>query len=662
MPLNAPKLDDRTFQDIVDEAKKRIPLYAPGWTDLNISDPGIALIELFAWMTEMMLYRMNQVPELHYVKFMELMGITLREPVPAHVPLTFWSYEPIASAVTIPSGTEVTSAEVEGELPIIFSTTEELVLQPPQLTALFSAKAANKNKQESQTFVTHSLSDLKTGSDAVEIFTAVPQPNDAIYFGFTNNLTHHTLSFTMDFEAVGLGVDPTRPPYVWEAWHEAGWQACNVENDTTWAMSTAGQIQVHVPQLTQHALNNQTLYWVRVRIPETLPKDGRAYRHSPSLKQLTVATLGGTTSASHARYIRNELLGQSDGMAGQQFQLQHIPVIPRQGELETLLVQTEGEKSEVWTEVPNFSDSGPNDKHFTLDGVTGELRLGPALRQLDGSMRLYGEIPPRGATLIFQQYRAGGNQEGNVQAGVLNTLRKSLTGIERVINRQAAVDGTAAETLEAAKMRVPRLLRTRHRAVTAEDFEYLAQEAQPRVGRAKCLPIVTEAGTPTGQVNLLIVPNLPLPERANPTPTQLTLADTDLAQIKEYVGARSLLTTRLTVGTPEYCWASVQVAVQLVAGQDFQRVELAILQRLFRFLNPLSGGFSGTGWPFGRDLVAADVYQCLAHLPGVAYLRQIRLFASDGVELTDAEPVAFISVPEHGLIVSGQHRVSQFEA
>ena len=660
MPLNAPKLDDRTFQDIVDEAKKRIPLYAPEWSDHNISDPGIALIELFAWMTEMMLYRMNQVPELHYVKFMELMGITLREPVPARVPLTFWRYEPIDKAVTIPSGTEVTSAEVEGEFPIIFSTSEELVLHPPQLATLFSAKDANK--QEGEMFVTHNLRDLATGSEAVEIFTAVPQPNDALYFGFTNNLTHHTLGFTMDFEAIGLGVDPTRPPYVWEAWHEAGWQLCDVENDTTRAMNAAGQIEVHLPQLTQHTLNNQTLYWVRVRIPEALPNDGRAYRHSPSLKQLNVATLGGTTSASHARYIRNELVGQSDGMAGQQFQLQHIPVIPRQGELETLLLQTDAKTTEIWTEVPNFSDSGPNDKHFTLDGVTGELRLGPALRQLDGSMRLYGEIPPRGAALIFQQYRAGGNQVGNVQAGVLNRLRKTLPGIERVINRQAAVDGTAAETLEAAKMRVPRLLRTRHRAVTAEDFEYLAQEAQQRVERAKCLPIVTADGAPTGQVKLLIVPTIPSSERANPTPAQLTLADTDLAQIKEYVGARSLLTTRLTVGTPDYCWASVQVAVQLAAGQDFQRVGLAALQRLYHFLNPLSGGFSGTGWPFGRDLVAADVYQCLAHLPGVAYLRQVRLFASDGVEFANAEPVEFISVPEHGLIVSGQHRVSQFEA
>ena len=72
MTLAAPKLDDRNFQQLVDEAKKRIPHYVQEWTDHNVSDPGVTLIELFAWMTETMLYRMNRVPDLHYVKFMEM--------------------------------------------------------------------------------------------------------------------------------------------------------------------------------------------------------------------------------------------------------------------------------------------------------------------------------------------------------------------------------------------------------------------------------------------------------------------------------------------------------------------------------------------------------------------------------------------------------------
>ncbi len=83
MALVVPKLDNRTFQDIVDEAKKRIPHYCKEWTDHNVSDPGVTLIELFAWMTDIMLYRLNRVPDLHYIKFMEMLGITLREAVPA---------------------------------------------------------------------------------------------------------------------------------------------------------------------------------------------------------------------------------------------------------------------------------------------------------------------------------------------------------------------------------------------------------------------------------------------------------------------------------------------------------------------------------------------------------------------------------------------------
>ena len=71
MSLPTPNLDDLRFQrDLVDEARRRIIRYCPEWTDYNLSDPGITLIELFAWMTETMIYRLNRVPEKNYLKFM----------------------------------------------------------------------------------------------------------------------------------------------------------------------------------------------------------------------------------------------------------------------------------------------------------------------------------------------------------------------------------------------------------------------------------------------------------------------------------------------------------------------------------------------------------------------------------------------------------------
>ena len=80
MPLPTPMLDDRKFQDIVDQAKRLIPRYCPEWTDHNVSDPGVALIELFAWMTDLLLYRINQVPDKLYVRFLEMIGVQLRAP------------------------------------------------------------------------------------------------------------------------------------------------------------------------------------------------------------------------------------------------------------------------------------------------------------------------------------------------------------------------------------------------------------------------------------------------------------------------------------------------------------------------------------------------------------------------------------------------------
>ena len=75
MSLPEPILDDLRFQkDLVDEARRRVAHYCPEWTEYNVSDPGITLIELFAWMTEMMVYRVNKVPEKVHVKFMELLG------------------------------------------------------------------------------------------------------------------------------------------------------------------------------------------------------------------------------------------------------------------------------------------------------------------------------------------------------------------------------------------------------------------------------------------------------------------------------------------------------------------------------------------------------------------------------------------------------------
>ena len=67
MPLPLPNLDDRRFQQLVDEAKRRVQQHCPEWTDHNVSDPGVTLIEAFAHMVDELMYRVNRVPRLLYL-------------------------------------------------------------------------------------------------------------------------------------------------------------------------------------------------------------------------------------------------------------------------------------------------------------------------------------------------------------------------------------------------------------------------------------------------------------------------------------------------------------------------------------------------------------------------------------------------------------------
>jgi hypothetical protein len=135
--IPSPKLDDRTFEDIVEEAIALIPRYAPDWTNHNPSDPGITLIELAAWMTDLILYRLNRVPEKNYVAFLNLLGIKLKAPRAARALLQFALVEG-ASRQRIPRGTTVATPQAAEEETITFETVRDLIVTSIQLDRCFS--------------------------------------------------------------------------------------------------------------------------------------------------------------------------------------------------------------------------------------------------------------------------------------------------------------------------------------------------------------------------------------------------------------------------------------------------------------------------------------------------------------------------------------------
>src|SRR3954464_8685762 len=114
-----PLIDDRRFDDIIDEVRARIARYTPEWqpvwNDVNDSDPGITLAQVFAWLSEMLLYRMDRVPELNYLKFLELIGIELASAQPAQAEVGFaLAAGTSAASVTLPARSQVGARADDG--------------------------------------------------------------------------------------------------------------------------------------------------------------------------------------------------------------------------------------------------------------------------------------------------------------------------------------------------------------------------------------------------------------------------------------------------------------------------------------------------------------------------------------------------------------------
>jgi predicted phage baseplate assembly protein len=663
MPLLTRNLDDRHFQDIVDEAKRLIPVYCPEWTDHNVSDPGVALIELFAWMTDLLLYRVNQVPDKMYIKFLDMIGIRLTPPRPARAPVTFYLSAPQPNDLLIPADTEVATVRTETSEAIVFTTEADLTIRPPgQPLGAFSR---NASRTGAAMWTRHDLRRFDL-NEKVAMFPQTPDVGDAFYLAIEPDLSRHVLALVVDCEmAGGAGVDPKNPPWEWETWRGVlgRWGPCVVEYDSTLAFNQPGEIILRLPDIAPRTieglLDGRRLHWLRCRITES-----QKIKVSPDLQNLQLEARGGAVGARHAATVTNEVIGYSDGKPGQEFKLLNGDILARDPQRDYLIVEPPGGPAEQWQEVADFADSGPADRHFTLESLDGTLALGPALLQPNGSLWQFGAMPPQGSLLRFSRYQHGGGVGGNVPRHALSVLKSSIPYVARVTNWEAATGGLGAQTLDDAKLRAPQVLRTRTRAMTAEDYEHLAREVA-NVARACCLAPGAQpaaAGDPRpGQVTVLVLPRVD-EAQGFIAPEKLTLSADLIAAVRAYLDERRPLGIGLDIRQPQYFYISVQATLRVARRSD-EAMQVETRQRaeaeLYRYLNPYVGGPEGAGWPFGRDLHPSELYGLLQRIPGIEFVEGIEIGVVEPGSAAKPQPVApRLNVPRHGLVCSWTHRLS----
>ncbi|MGW5050216.1 putative baseplate assembly protein [Actinokineospora sp. NPDC004072] len=640
MALPTPNLDDRRFQDLVDDAKRMVMRRCPEWTDHNVSDPGVTLIETFAFMTDQLLFRLNQVPDRLYVKFLEMIGLRLIPPATARVPVTFWLSAPAIAPVGIPAGTEVATVRTDMEESVVFSTAHPLSVIPCALHAVATVVDGEP------AFHTDAL---RMG-ESFPAFSPVPAPGDVLLVGLTSAVPHCVVRLDVAARVEGVGVHPDHPPLVWEAWNGSEWVRCPVSRDTTGALNTVGEVLVHVPGTHEvSVIAGERAGWLRARVVE-VDAEFPTYHESPIIEAVAAGTVGGTVEAAHCELITDELLGASEGVPGQSFAVERGPVVADAAVLE---VSSEAGWQE-WTRVEHFVGSGPTDRHYVVDAAAGNVHFGPSIREPDGGFRVHGAVPEAGAAIRLR-YAVGGGRLGNVGRGTIRTLKSSIPFVASVENLHAASGGVDGETVEQAKARGPILLRTRSRAVTAEDYEAITREAAPDVARVRCVTAGDDEAD-AGSLRVLVVPAAAQRD-GRVDFADLVPGEDMLARITERLDSVRLIGTRVLVSPPRY--RGVTVVARLIARPrvDQARVRTDALAALYGFLNPISGGPDGTGWPFGRPVQAGDVYALLQRVRGVDLVEDVRLFGANPVTGERGAQTQRLELDRHSLVFGYDHHV-----
>lgn len=642
MPLPKPTLDSRCFDQLVSECRALLSRAAPGWTDHNASDPGITLLELFAWVGEQNFYRLDRLSDEALRAFVRLLGI---EPQPPAVARTVVAIGTMGVAIELPPRVQVGAGPSA-----LFETTSALLVSPAQLKKVVAGAV-----------------DFTAANRSAEPFSAFgprPRPGHALVLGFDRALAPPGATVTLHVWTERWEEDATtraalmaehaapcarpidwrrhyRVRTLWEYLSSSGaWGSLADVVDETRALTLTGFVHFTAP-IDHGTSGPEALSLVRCRIAS-----GR-FECAPHLAQVALNAV----TCEHALSRAPRDLGRSRGHAGAVFAVGEVPLVA--GTTKLVLDDGAGRTMTDWAEVPDWDRAGAHDRVFCVDPEQGLLQSGDGLR---------GEILPADFHL-HAAYRVGGGSAGNVGAGTLTSVPPTAANLALVpqlaslgaplVVRQPlpATGGNAREPIERAQATAFDAASAIDKAVTIEDIERLAL-ATPGVpvARARAIanmdPLLPCCSAP-GVVTLVLIPICPRPA---PRPSQALLD-----AVARYIGARRLVTSEIRTVAPRYRRVSVQAVLYVADDADTQRVVRQARARIDAYFDPITGGVNGSGWPFGRAVYRSDVLALLAATSGVTRVTGLGFVVGYGpVDRPICENV--VLCPDE-LVRPGRHRL-----
>jgi predicted phage baseplate assembly protein len=579
-------------------------------------------------------------------------------------------------------------------------------IEPPFLSSL-TLSYTIVQAQHPASIVT--LNNLQYVAETTPFSPFVPLDDDyqAMYLGFDQAPLKGPISIFFSLREQ-VYTEKNRPRLEWEyfrrrAGQDRGeWARLEMQEDGTRSLTRSGMVQfIGPPDFTQRSCFGKELFCIRALDVEskfeptgpgpaselkavthevfcppfsgTRPDGDRA--PAPKVKAIHL----NTAWAIQAETITDEILGSGTGEADQAFMLAKLPVIEEEIWVDELGALSEAERKALmegsdvdvdlrqdedgntlafwvrWYPIEDLTEAQGTDRVYAIDHTFGQILFG------DG---LHGMALPIGRNNVRATYQAGGGASGNLEAGQITALRTTIPRVDGVTNPEPAGGGSDTESVKRALERGPQKIRNRGRAVTLEDFEWIAREASRSIARVKVLPNFNDAGElETNWVTVIIVPSSAEP-RPMPSP-QLR------QQVQNYLQERAanviVAPGHIQVAGPTYVEVKVVAEIFPISIDRAPQVEAEAFRQLGQLLHPLRGGSDGRGWEFGRLPCFSDFYALLEAIEGVDHVGKltITLQVVDPLGVPMGAPHEFTgerplpaSMPEYALIFSGDHKIT----
>ena len=625
------------------EIDERRAGFTPTWTSRRPDDPGVALLKVYAAQHALVAANIDHLPTRARVEHLTAAGVTRAAPRPLVAMLVFELSPSAPGGVTVGEGFEVFGRDAAGTL-VTFETDRTMTVVPAKLAVLGRRSGGSIG----------SLT-IPTAAEPAKVhpFGLAPRAGDGLYFGFEATVVPGPqLAIGMWFAPIsdtpapvsagGLfprpGAEP--PRLAWELYDGRRFVAAEVLRDETRAFTQSGVIELVIPPglrpgLPPGADDGPPLYWARCQLL------AGEWPTPPALSAIALNAV----PASSGRTLRDEIVETPtsvDPKNRRTLQLAERPVLD--GTL-VVLIDEGGSAPIEWTPVDDLATAGFEERVFKLDSVTGTMTFG------DGRN---GRPLPEGFRHVRAMYRAA-STGGTIVAGAISTLVGSAPFLLGVTNPFPAGGGAEPESFAAALSRGPREIRARKRAVAAADYEVLARRAPGAdLRRAHAVgglhPQFPGARIP-GVVGVFVV-GVKRDDGKPPVPTEATLQ-----AVTKHLTAWAPRGAEVVAVAPAFESVRVEATLELAGdpGIDVTETIHTAARKLDEWFDPVAGGPSREGWPFGGTIYYdALIRFLLRELAGKVVAIPNLLLVVSGVRSTHCADVA---IPEHALLWPSPHQL-----